>query len=96
MDSFASQLRKFPTFVLGVITGLVRAALTEPEVFLLAVMGWLLGSRSARQRGFGMAIAGWIIARQADKYVMTTNSNLSALVRVIGDNPQLIRVTADD
>lgn len=87
MEEVNSEVRQFPTFVAGTAIGLFRAAITEPEIFCLVIVGWLLGSSSARQRGFGKALAGWIIARQADKYVGVFDSNLRRLSRVIGDEP---------
>lgn len=83
-----NQEKRFPQFANGIGRALLRAILTDSEVFLLAVTGVLLGARSRRIRALGAALGGLVLARRADQYVGVFDSNMRSLVRVIHESNQ--------
>lgn len=72
------DLRAFPGFAAGVSLGVLKAALTEPDVFLLFTSGLLVTRRSCTLRGLGVGLGGLYLSRRADQYV-------SLLAHLIGE-----------
>lgn len=78
-----SRIRNFPVFAIGVSKGVLQAAMTDPDTFVLATSGWCLGSASKRTRGIGVALGAFFIARRADRYMGYIDSKMSLLAQLI-------------
>jgi hypothetical protein len=62
-------VKDFLEFAAGTGLGVVKAASSDHDVFLMAVTGGLLGCRSPRLRGLGKALGMFVIARRVDQWV---------------------------
>lgn len=80
-ELLTQEQRDFPEFAYRVITGLAKAVITEPDMFVLAL------STISSKRGRN-ALLLWFIARRADQYVGVLDSKLTLLARVIAESNQ--------
>ncbi len=60
--------------------GLAKAVTTDPDVFLMAVAGCLLGSRYGPTRGLGKGLTMYIVARRVDAILGSFDSKLGVIV----------------
>lgn len=56
-----------PKFAAGIGLGLADAIKSDEDVFLMATMGLLLGSRSEALKGVGKAVGMYVAVRRVDK-----------------------------
>jgi presenilin-like A22 family membrane protease len=79
-----AEVKSIPAFVLGVLLGLVKAVFTEPETFLIAVLGVLVGLRIDALTGAIVGLLTYIVFRFAGQYVLVLAREIRSLSTVMG------------
>lgn len=65
-----TELKQFPDFALGVLIALVKAVLSDVEVFLIFILGILIGFASDPLTGASIALGYYILFRMGSHYAM--------------------------
>lgn len=88
-------MKRFGEFVAGMGIGLGKAVTEDEDVFLLALTGVLLGSRSKRANGIGKVMGMYVVARRADQYMGVLDRKLTQIALIMHEG-NLSRIDADD
>jgi hypothetical protein len=75
------DLKQFPTFLASVFVGLVRAAITEIEVLLIALLGIAVGFAFSAWLGIIVFLAVYVTFRMVSQVAGLFSSKLDLLIR---------------
>lgn len=75
------DLKQFPTFFASVFVGLVRAAITEIEVLLIALLGIAVGFAFSAWLGIIVFLAVYVTFRMVSQVAGLFSSKLDLLIR---------------